>query len=107
MQTALRNPAARSWRLPQLPNPGLLAAGCVASGLVLLPLAVTVVDAAKAGWALAAALLLRPLVGELLLNTLLLIACTTTLCAMIGTAAAWAVERTDLPGRKFWAVWPH
>lgn len=104
MQTALRNPAARSWRLPQLPNPGLLAAGCVASGLVLLPLAVTVADAAKAGWALAAALLLRPLVGELLLNTLLLIACTTTLCAMIGTAAAWAVERTDLPGRKFWAV---
>ena len=26
------------------------------------------------------------------------------LCAVIGTAAAWFVERTDLPGRRVWAV---
>ena len=25
-------------------------------------------------------------------------------CAVIGTAAAWCVERTDLPGRRVWAV---
>jgi iron(III) transport system permease protein len=26
------------------------------------------------------------------------------LCAIIGTLAAWCVERTDLPGRRIWAV---
>jgi iron(III) transport system permease protein len=98
VQPAGRGPAAR------LPNPGLLAAAAAASGLVLLPLGVTLADAAGAGWQTAAMLLLRPLVGALLLNTLLLIACTVTLCAVIGTAAAWAVERTDLPGKKFWGV---
>jgi iron(III) transport system permease protein len=82
----------------------LLAACCLASGLVLLPLAVTVANAVGAGLATATALLWRPLVGELLENTLLLIGCTVAACAVIGTAAAWAVERTDLPGRRAWAV---
>jgi iron(III) transport system permease protein len=91
-------------RALRLPNPGLLAAAGVAAGLVLLPLGVTLANAAGAGWQMAAALLLRPLVGALLVNTLLLIACTATLCAVIGTAAAWAVERTDLPGKRFWGA---
>ena len=86
------------------PGPALLAAGCIASLLVLLPLAVTLVDAANAGWNMAVALLWRPLVGTLLLNTLALIACSTLLCGLIGTACAWAIERTDLPGAKIWAV---
>ena len=74
------------------------------SALVLLPIVVTAVNADSAGWPLAVALLWRPLVGELLLNTLSLIACVTLACGIIGTAAAWAVERTDLPGRRLWAV---
>jgi iron(III) transport system permease protein len=86
------------------PSTGLLAACCLASGLVLLPLGVTVVNAAGAGWATASAILLRPLVGELLENTFLLIGCTVVACAVIGTAAAWFVERTDVPGRRIWAV---
>jgi iron(III) transport system permease protein len=102
MQIASLFPA-RAGR-PALPNPGLLAAGCVASALVLLPLAVTLANAAGAGWALAVALLLRPLVGALLGNTLLLIACATILCGVLGTGSAWLVERTDLPGKKFWAM---
>jgi iron(III) transport system permease protein len=76
----------------------------LASGLVLLPLGVTLVNAAGAGWETAAALLLRPLVGELLENTFLLIGCTVAACAVIGTATAWFVERTDVPGRRIWAV---
>ena len=28
----------------------------------------------------------------------------TALCAVIGTLAAWCVERTNLPGRRMWAV---
>jgi iron(III) transport system permease protein len=101
IEAAVARPARN--RLQSI-NPGLLAAGCLASLLVLLPLAVTLVSAASTGWQVASALLLRPLVGELLINTLLLIACTVGLTGLIGTAAAWAVERTDLPGKKFWAV---
>ena len=42
--------------------------------------------------------------GALLVNTLVLIACSTVLCAIIGTSAAWFVERTNLPGKRLWAV---
>jgi iron(III) transport system permease protein len=86
------------------PSAALLAAGCVASGLVLLPLCVTAWNAVSVGWAMAAALLWRPLVGELLVNTVALIACAVATCGVIGLAAAWVVERTDLPGRRAWAV---
>ena len=96
--------AKRAGSLRKLPNLGLLAAGFVVSALVVLPIAVTAVNAAEAGWQMAVVLLWRPLVGELLLNTLLLIACATMSCGVIGTAAAWLVERTDLPGKKLWAV---
>jgi iron(III) transport system permease protein len=86
------------------PSAWLLAACCAAAGLVLLPLGVTVANAAGAGWQLGVALLWRPLVGELLENTLLLIFCAEIGCALIGTAAAFAVERTDLPGKRVFAV---
>ncbi|MDE8345541.1 MAG: iron ABC transporter permease [Acidocella sp.] len=86
------------------PAAGLLAACCLASGLVLLPLGVTAVNAADSGFATAIALLWRPLVGSLLVNTLMLITSAATCCALLGTAAAWFVERTDLPLRNLWAV---
>jgi iron(III) transport system permease protein len=86
------------------PPAGLLAACCVASGLVLLPLGVTAWNAASTGWGTATALLGRPLVGFLLLNTLRLIFCAVLTCGVIGTASAWLVERTDLPARRIWAV---
>jgi ABC-type sulfate transport system permease component len=86
------------------PSAALIACCCLASLLVLLPLCVTAASAAGAGFSLAVTLLWRPLVGELLENTLLLIACTAMTCALIGTASAWAVERTDLPGRRLFAV---
>ena len=86
------------------PSAGLLAACCAASGFVLLPLGVTVWNAAHAGAAVAAALLWRPLTGFLLLNTLRLIACAVLSTGLLGTALAWAVERTDLPGKRRWAI---
>jgi len=86
------------------PNPGLLAAGGAIAILVLLPIGVTAGNAVAAGWSLAVMLLWRPLTGELLTNTLLLIGCVTVACALIGTGTAWLVERTDLPGRKLWGV---
>jgi iron(III) transport system permease protein len=86
------------------PSPGLLASCCVASGLVLLPLGVTIWNAADAGWTVASALLWRPLTGFLLLNTLRLIACAVISTGLIGTALAWLVERTDLKGKRIWAI---
>jgi len=85
------------------PSVGLVAAGCVASGLVLLPLGVTVWDAA-AGGREAVALLWRPLTGFLLVNTLRLVGCAVVSTGVIGTLLAWLVERTDLRGRRVWAV---
>ena len=95
---------ARLRRAEDSPPPALLLAAGAASCLALLPLAVTAVNAASVGWDTAVALLWRPLVGELLVNTLVLIACVTALCSIIGVGAAWLAERTDLPGRQIWAV---
>jgi iron(III) transport system permease protein len=86
------------------PPAALLAAGVAVAALVLLPLGETVLSAAQMDPAEAAALLFRPLVGALLVNTLLLIGATCAACAVIGTAAAWCVERTALPGGRAWAV---
>ncbi|MGE4482179.1 ABC transporter permease [Acidocella sp.] len=81
----------------------LLGAAILATALVLLPIGITVKNAMTGGWALAAELIWRPLTGELLLNTLGLIVGTCLLCGATGTVLAWLMERTDLPGRRFWA----
>ena len=72
--------------------------------LVMLPLAYTAIEAAQVDRDDLGDLLLRPLVGELLLNTLALVCATTLIAGILGTAAAWFVERTRLPGRRIWAV---
>ena len=56
------------------------------------------------GWDEALALTWRPRVGELLSNTGLLVAGCVALTSVIGTAMAWLVERTTLPGRRVWNV---
>ena len=82
----------------------LVAAASVGPLLVLMPIAETVIQAAHIGPAQVVRLMWRPLVGELLVNTLGLVVAATLSAAVIGTAAAWLVERTDLPGRRFFAV---
>ena len=42
--------------------------------------------------------------ARLLANTGLLVALVTASAAVIGIAAAWLTERTDLPGRRIWRV---
>ena len=86
------------------PPTALLLAGFATAGFVLLPLGYTVVQASQVPAADRMGLLFRPLVGELLVNTLGLIAATTIVCGLIGTATAWCVERTRLPGGRVWAV---
>jgi iron(III) transport system permease protein len=81
----------------------LVAAGLCAL-LVLMPLAFTVYRAVTFGWDDAIELIFRPLVGELLINTLSITVSATLVSAVVGTAAAWFIERTRLPGRRFWAA---
>ena len=47
-------------------------------------------------------LVVRPRVGELLLNTAGLVVVTVPLCVVLGVGAAWLVERTDVPGAAVW-----
>src|SRR6478672_1314308 len=73
-------------------------------GILLLPLAFVGVQASGAGWTKAIHLLRRPHVDALLRNTIELVVLVTPLCAIVGVGVAWLLERTDLPGRRFWAV---
>lgn len=103
---ALAMPAgpAPSYRPRRDAPRGLLAAATASAALVLIPLLFIVAQALRAGAGQAVELLWRPLVGELLLNTLLIVGTSTCACAVLGTVAAWFVERTRLPGRRTWSV---
>ncbi len=86
------------------PPPVLLAAGVLVTLVLLLPLAFLILEAVQDGFSTLRPLLFRALTATLLWNTVSLTVVVTALCAVIGTVAAWFVERTDLPGRRIWAV---
>jgi iron(III) transport system permease protein len=83
---------------------GLTAISIGVAGLLALPLAFLLIETAGTGWHQIGSLIWRPLTGELLWNTVRLTAAVTACCAVLGTGAAWLTERTDLPGRRIWAV---
>ena len=83
---------------------GLLVASVVVAVVLILPLVFLLVEAQGTGVAKVWSLIDRPLTGQLLWNTVRLAVVVTALCAVIGSGAAWLVERTDLPGRRVWAV---
>jgi iron(III) transport system permease protein len=93
-----------NWASSRKPPVALFIASAAAGLLVLIPIAWTGGLAAGVGAADSAELLFRPLVGELLLNTLGLIAAAALVTTAVATAVAWCVERTDLPGRSIWSV---
>jgi iron(III) transport system permease protein len=101
-------PAARRRLHPRLrgrSTPLVLPLLAVAVALlVLLPLGFLLEQALSIGWAQVQALLFRAFVGKLLRNTVLLVALSTTACVVLGVGIAWLVERTDIPGRRAWAV---
>lgn len=82
----------------------LLGVGGMVAALLLTPLAFLLVEASGAGAHRVAQEIWRPLTATLLWNTVRLMVVVTFLCAVVGTLAAWFVERTDLPGRRVWAV---
>ena len=95
-----RAAAVRKRRRPWVLT-GLSAAIAVA---LVLPLAFLLLQAKQIGWSTLRPLLFRRLTLDLLWNTVSLTVVVTLLCAVVGTLAAWFVERTDLPGRRLWAV---
>ncbi|HEY3760086.1 MAG TPA: iron ABC transporter permease [Solirubrobacteraceae bacterium] len=95
---------ARAWSGRRRWPLASIAGGLLAAGLVLLPLVFLVDQALQPGWKEVERLLLRHETAVLLWNTVRLALASTVLCAAIGVAAAWCVERTALPGRRVWAV---
>jgi iron(III) transport system permease protein len=92
--------ASRSRRAP---IPLLIISSLIAAAIVS-PLVFLGIEAAQAGWDEISALLFRHLTAELLWNTVSLTALVTVGCAVIGTSAAFAIERTDVPLRRVWSV---
>ena len=82
----------------------LIALSALVAVAVLLPLVFLLVQAQSSGVDTIAKLMWRRLTAQLLWNTVQLSVVVTALCAVIGTGAAWLIERTDLPGRRIWAV---
>ncbi len=83
---------------------GLLTASTIIAALLVVPLAFLLYESSTAGVGTVLGQVFRPLTGMLLWNTVRLTVVVTALCAVIGTGTAWLVERTNLPGRRIWAV---
>jgi iron(III) transport system permease protein len=81
----------------------LIASGLIAAAL-LLPIVFLVLQAAQAGWHDVFRLIFRRLTRVLLVNTIELAALVSAASAVLGTAAAFLLERTQLPGRRAWTV---
>ncbi|MFI9274480.1 ABC transporter permease [Kitasatospora sp. NPDC052896] len=92
--------ARRGRRVPWL----LTGLSVAVAALLLLPLGFLLLQADQAGWSTISGLLFRRLTWTLLRNTVELTAIVTLCCAVLGTAAAYCVERVALPGRRVWAV---
>ncbi|MBU4464615.1 MAG: iron ABC transporter permease [Actinobacteria bacterium] len=71
---------------------------------MLIPVGFVVTVGFQVGWPTLASLIFRPKVGELLVNTVLLLLFAVPLCVALGVGGAWLVERTTLPGRRAWAI---
>jgi iron(III) transport system permease protein len=76
----------------------------LAGVLALTPLVYLGVRALESGFGRFVEVLARPRTGDLLVRSVALAGAVTAACIVIGTAAAWLVVRTDLPGRRWWAV---
>ena len=85
-------------------SPWVVGLSVLVSLLALLPLAFVIGISVQTGWATIEALVFRPRVAELLVNTLLLVVITIPLCIALGVALAWLTERSNLPGRRLWSL---
>ena len=95
-------PSGRSRRASR--PTALIVASCLVAALLALPLVFLLLEAAGSGAGSVAHLIFRRLTLDLLWNTVKLTVVVTLLCAIIGTGAAWCIERTNLPGKRVWEI---
>ncbi|HEU0101537.1 MAG TPA: iron ABC transporter permease [Mycobacteriales bacterium] len=82
----------------------LVVPAVVTAAVALLPLLYLAVRALQHGPAVALDVLWRHRTAVVLGRSLLLATTVTAACLVLGTALAWLTTRTDLPGRRLWAV---
>ncbi|KAA3451122.1 iron ABC transporter permease [Mesorhizobium sp. SARCC-RB16n] len=83
--------------------PWLVAAAIFVSLLALLPLAFIIWIAVQTGWETVSALVFRPRVGELVVNTGLLVLLAVPIAITLSVTLAWLTERSNLPGARLWS----
>lgn len=84
-------------------HPGVFAAAIIVAILALIPVGFVLVVLFQTGWETASALIFRPRVGNLLVNTLVLEVLAVPLAIALGVTLAWLTERTNLPGARIWS----
>jgi len=82
----------------------LLVPAVVSAGVALLPLVYLGIRALSNGPGFAAEVMLRERTVSLVVRSLGLAATVTVATLVIGVSLAWLVTRTELPGRRAWAV---
>ena len=95
-----RSPASSIAEIPR----ELLAICVVVAILVALPVGVTIVQAFQGGLSAISDALSASSTPSLLVHTVLLAVVATPAAGVVGLAGAWFVERTQLPGRRVWAL---
>jgi len=83
---------------------GLLAACVLSALLVAIPVLITIVQAVQGGLSAARSAVGSQSTLTLVLHSIEVAAVATPICAVLGVATAWFVERTNLPGIGVWAV---
>jgi iron(III) transport system permease protein len=74
------------------------------AAVTVLPVIYLFVRSGTSGWSAIVPVLQGPRTASLVRNTIALTVTVTTVCVVVGTASAWVVARTRVPGRRVWAV---
>jgi len=90
-------------RLPGRSQPLMTATATLVALACLLPLGFLIAITIQTGAATTIELVFRARVADLLLNTLSLELCVVPVAAALGVLLAWLIERTALPGGRFWS----
>ena len=96
-------PQHRRWHLSLGGRGWVTGVAALVSLISLLPLGFILWVAVQSGWPTVAALVFRPRVGGLLVNTVSLVVLAVPITVVLALGLAWLTERSDLPGARYWA----
>jgi iron(III) transport system permease protein len=96
-------PTVRERKRTRVPHAPMLVLAALVSLFSLVPLGFIGWVTYDVGWETVKALVFRPRVGELVLNTIYLELIAIPLCIVVAVALAWLTERSDIPLARLWA----